>query len=296
MTKHRKANLLALIIIIVLIPLLGCKTASPPLSDVVMKAEGRFACTFDGVKHDFILDAPAITDGSPLVLMLPGYGGTAESFRLDTGFHEDANKLGYTVVYVTGALDPNDKTSATGWNYNGQNTGNKDVGFLTALASYINEHYHTDSSRCFVIGFSNGAFMCNRLAVEANDTFSAVVSVSGSMQKTAWEERPKTLNIGLLQITGQKDEAIPKNSDNSARYSIAPAVEDVIEYFVLANGLELTDSTSIGASSILDKYSGKSSKKQVWHVVVADGRHSWSAESITGINTNQLILEFLEQQ
>ena len=43
--------------------------------------ENRFSCSFDGVKHDFILDLPKKTEGAPLVLMLPGYGNTAESFR-----------------------------------------------------------------------------------------------------------------------------------------------------------------------------------------------------------------------
>ncbi|MBO4393620.1 MAG: prolyl oligopeptidase family serine peptidase, partial [Spirochaetales bacterium] len=274
----------------------GCRSSYVPLSDVTVLSDGRFSCTFDGVKYDFIVDAPSVTEGSALVLMLPGYGGTAESFRQDTCFHEEANKKGYTVVYVTGAPDPSDSTSSTGWNYNGLNTGNNDVEYLVALASYIHENCHTDSSRCFVIGFSNGAFMCNWLAIEAQDTFSAVVSVSGSMQKTAWEERPRSLNMGLLQITGQKDEAIPKLSDNSAKYSIAPAIEDVIDYFVSSNGLTHSEATAIGKSSTIEKYSGDRTQKRVWHVLVSDGRHSWSAEDLTGIDTNKLILDFLETQ
>lgn len=60
------------------------------------------ACRFDGVGHGFIVDLPAEPEGSPLILMLPGYGHTAESFRLETGLERDAASLGYTVVSVAG--------------------------------------------------------------------------------------------------------------------------------------------------------------------------------------------------
>ena len=38
------------------------------------------------------------------------------------------------------------------------------------------------------------------------------------------------------------------------------------------------------------------SDKQVWFLFIEDGRHSWSAESVTGIDTNRIILDFLESE
>ncbi len=269
----------------------GCRTLEP-LEDVRSISDNRFSCTFDSVSHDFIVDLPHESEGSPLIIMLPGYGNTAESFRQETRLHEKANGLGYTVVYVTGAQNPNDKTSATCWNHEGDENGNKDVEFLKALVSYLERTYKTDHSRCFAVGFSNGAFMCHRLALDAQSTFKAVVSVAGSMSESIWVKRPRNSKVGLLQITGEKDDVIPKRSDGSARYSKNPAIEDVISYHVSAKKLSESESLTIGNSSTITKYYN-SKDSQVWHVIVKDGRHSWSAERLTGIDTNEIILDYL---
>ncbi len=268
--------------------LVGCTTFRQ-LEGITLISEGHFSCTYDSIEHDFIIDLPAEPEGSPLVLMLPGYGGTAESFRQDTAFQIEANSRGFTVVYVTGAPNPKDRTSATGWNHNADEDGNDDVEFLTALASYIQKTYKTDSNRCFAVGFSNGAFMCHRLAVEASKTFTAVVSVAGSMSENPWISRPKRNDVGVLQITGEKDDVIPKNSDGSSRYSRMPAIEEVIAYYTSSNHLDTVNEELIGDDCILRKYSGDESERQVWHLLVGDGRHSWP----TNIDTNALILEFL---
>ena len=285
----RKTICLMAAVMAIMLCLCSCSTTKQNLEDIVTISSGHIACTYDGVKHDFIVDTPENVEGSSLVIMLPGSGGTAESFRQSTLFHETACPNGYTVVYVTGAQDPADPTSATSWNHNGRKDSNDDVGFLKALASFIQEQYHTDSKRCFAAGFSNGAFMCHRLALEASDTFSAVISVAGTMSDNTWKSRPKSCTTSLLQIAGEKDDVIPKFSDNSAKYSAFPAIEEVIDYY--ASGLDLTDVRKIGKESTLTEYGNLS--RQVWFLYVKDGRHSWSAESVSAINTNALIIDFL---
>jgi poly(3-hydroxybutyrate) depolymerase len=198
------------------------------------------------------------------------------------------------VVYVTGSSESGDPPATVSWNHEGREPGNDDVGFLKALAAFIHENYHTDPESCFIAGFSNGAFMCHRLALEASDTFSAVISVAGTMPENVWKSRPDVCSTSLLQIAGEKDNVIPKLSDGSARYSAFPAIEDVIGYYSSANGLDEMSVRELGRSSKLTEYRSKNSANQVWFLYVIDGRHSWSAESVTGIDTNNLIINFLE--
>lgn len=270
-------------------------------------AKDGFSCftyTFDGVVHDYIVDLPAASKDAPLIIMLPGYGETAESFRMYTGFYKDAVREGYIVVHVTGAPNPEDMTSAIGWNYNDYDGNNDDVGFLTEFSRYIIEQYSADSTRCFVVGYSNGGFMCHRLALEAADTFSAVVCVSGTMPDNVWEQRPETCDVGVFQVTGESDNTIPKNSDGSAKYARFPAIEEVMDYYAAANNLTCEERMAVGKNSYLIRYSKDETmmdlnlfftkyNKDVWHLIIGDGYHSWSAESVTGINTNQMILEYL---
>ena len=285
------------LILIILAVFAGCgnKTPEPVLEAVTQEKEDTFSCMFDGVKHRFVLELPDVTENAPLVLMLPGYGNNAEAFRLQTSFDKDACPLGYAVVYVTGARDPNFPGSSLGWNYEGNPEGNSDVEFLTALARYLQEEYSLDKTRQYAVGFSNGAFMIHRLAMEAQDTFSAFVSVAGFMPESVWKERRESNSAGFFQITGEKDNAVPKKSDGSADFSRAPAIEDVMEYWAGSNGLQQSETSEIGNGSLLTKYRNEGKTQQVWSLTVSDGRHSWP-DSFNNIDTNALILEFLETQ
>ncbi len=266
------------------------------IEDVLQISENTYTCTFDGVEHEYIVCLPEKSEGAPLVVMLHGYGNTAESFRNMVHFEEDAVACGYAVVYVTGASDPNDATSSTGWNSGIGQEGNQDVAFLVALAKYLQEEYSLDREAAFAIGFSNGAFMTHRLAIEAADTYTAVVSVAGMMPESIWEVAPESNKVGFFQVTGEKDDVIPKNSDGSAKFSQAPAIELVMEYWAKSNGVEEAERIEIGKASELTKYTKEGKKEQVWALLVKDGRHSWPDEKISGIDMNALILEFLDTQ
>ena len=153
----------------------------------------------------------------------------------------------------------------------GYTSAQGDLSVRKTIADYISEKYEA--------------------SVEADDIFSAVVSVAGMMPENIWVDKPGQCKIGILQITGEKDDVVPKNRDGSAKFSKAPAIEEVMKYYVEKNGLSLSDTVSIGKKSILEKYISSDSKKQVWNIFIPDGRHSWPDESIVGFSTNQMILD-----
>ena len=264
------------------------------LDQVVRKNETTFICTFDGIERKILLDLPEQTEDAPLVFLLHGYGGSAEGFRTSVHFEEEANALGYGVVYAEGLSNPGDATSSSGWNSGISSTGNRDKEFLVALAEYLQKVYLFDKDRTYAVGFSNGAFMTQRLAMEASDTFSAVVSVAGMMPERVWKARNKKNEVSVFQITGEKDAVVPKHSDGSAEHATAPAIEDVMEYWVTSNELNAVAEETIGKNSVLSKYSSENGKTQVWHLFVKDGYHSWPETDINGIDMNCLILEFFE--
>lgn len=266
------------------------------LDDLVQDGDGKYSCTFEGVKHDFIVDLPEQPAGAPCVIMLHGYGESAGGFRSAVRFEAQANPAGYAVVYVTGAANPNDKTSAAGWNSGISSDGNDDVSFLVTFANYLQTEYGFDPDRMFAAGFSNGAFMMHRLAMEASDTFAACVSVAGRMPESIWDARREFNAVGFFQITGEKDDVVPKNSDGSAKYSPAPAIEDVMAYWAESDGLTLSETADTGKSGLLKKYTGDGKSVQVWDLFIKNGRHSWPDKDLTGIDTNQLILDFFEAQ
>ena len=278
-----------------LIGLAGCggsKVEVLSLDNLVQESDEKISFTCDGVERYCLLKFPEQTEGAPLVLMLHGHGESPERMQDTTRFEEKANELGYGVVYVSGSVNAGDPVKSLGWQSGVFSEGNRDVEFLVSLAQYLQKIYSFDTERTYAAGFSNGAFMTHRLAMDASDTFSAVVSVAGKMPQVLWERRGEKNDVSVLQITGEKDDVVAKHSDGSAKYSIDPAIEDVMEYWATSNGLKFTETVAAGERGELTKYDGK--KAKVWHLVIKDARHSWYTAQINKVDANEVILEFLE--
>ena len=236
----------------------------PELTDIQKLDDNKYTCSFDNIVHDFIIDLPEVVENAPLVIMLPGYMMTAESMRFEYAFEKEACPRGYAVVYVTGSVQKGDNIrTGIGWNSGLSSQGNKDVQFIIALAEYLQNEYSFDRSRTFTAGFSNGAFMNHRLAMEASGTLAACVSVAGKMTAQVWNNQNEKNHVGFLQITGEKDELIPKNSDGSSRFTKDPAIEDVMDYWAKSNGLENMQQQEIGNSSVLTKWSDENQESGV---------------------------------
>lgn len=266
-----------------------------PLEDLTETGDNTYTCSYDGVGHDFILELPEETEGAPLIVMLHGYGQSASVMKSEVHMEEDAVPKGYAVVYVTGAPDSTDPTSANGWNSGISENENDDVGFIVSLTEYLQDEYGFDKDRTYAAGFSNGAFMMHRLAMDAQDVFSAVASVCGKMPKSVWDRRYGANQVGVLQISGEKDDVVPKALDGSATYAYDPGIEDVMQYWADSNGISQCVDESIGKNSTITKY-GDTKGHKVWSVMVKDGHHSWYDEGLTGIDVNGLIIEFFEAQ
>ena len=284
-----KKNVIKFFCFLILFLFIGCK--STKLKNISLITKNEFSCVYQGIEHNVIVDFPEVVENSPLIIMLHGYGNSASSFRSTTGFEKDATSQGYTVAWVSGSKNPKVRTSLPEWNSGLGYNNNDDVGFLVSVVEYFQTNYNTSKEKVFAIGFSNGAFMTHRLALEASDVFAGVVSVAGKMPKYVWENKTEKCNINVFQITGEKENVIPKKFDNSVATAIDPAIEDVIEYYVQANELEIKEDVKI-ASSTLTKYKSNFSDKKIFHLLVAEGNHSWPTEQINGIDTNKLILDF----
>ena len=136
--------------------------------------------------------------------------------------------------------------------------------------------------------------MVHRLAMESDDTFSAFVSVAGTMPRSIWDSRKGEHTVSFFQITGEKDDVIPKNYDGSAKYAQAPAIEDVMDYWADSNGLDTCESEKIGNGSLITKYRNEEKMNQVWHLFIKTGRHSWPDKKLNDIDINRLIIDFFD--
>jgi len=255
--------------------------------------DGYYTCDYNGIKRKFVLYIPENTGaGAPLLLMLHGYGSSASGFMDFTEMNTAAGKKGFAVVYPQGIRDPGNRTGAACWNSGLTKKGNDDLGFLVALAKYLQQTYGFDSSETFAAGYSNGAFMMYKLACGAPETFRAVASVAGSMSGGAWDERKETASVGILQINGTEDSLVPIEPAKGV-YGDAPAIGGVIEYWKNANNLDEFKKVEISDKAAAYKYSSKENDNLVWYIEIEGYSHSWpQGADISGFNANDVILEF----
>lgn len=263
------------------------------LENVESVGNGRFVCSYNGETRSF-LECP--TEGEPrgIIIMLHGSASDGKAFRVYTGMDEPANARGFCVVYVDGVANPEDRSSPSGWNSGIGDSPVDDIGFLRSLAAYLQGRYSLTREETFAAGFSNGGFMMYRIALEGQDFFSGVASVAGMMPAAMWEKKPERLSMSLLQINGTKDDAVPMNCNGTAKYTKAPAIEDVIDFFVSAEVLNEEESVSLSERAVLTKHSSLSNPVLVWQVLIKDGRHSWPEEKYVGFDTYSLILDFFD--
>lgn len=270
-------------------------TIADNIENVSTTDNREFTCDYKGIGRSYTMYLPENTQNATLVIMLHGYGESAEKSARDTRLHETLVPAGYAVAYVDGISDSDDRTSSSGWNSGIKDTGNDDAGFLSSLARYLQREYSMNTDRCVAVGFSNGAFMTHRLAIDEGHVFTDIVSVAGMMPKYAWEMKPESAKVNVLQISGTKDDVVPQKRNKTDRYAQAPAIEDVMDYYAASSSLTDVSTGELSEQSEITKYTSATDEHVVWEVSVKDGRHSWFEEKYCGFVTNDLILEFLNR-
>lgn len=151
-----------------------------------------------------------ITPDTKIILGLDGLGGSGKRFAYYTSLHNvDPNAI---LIYPD-PQNPNQKGVRPGWNADfccGSGWVQKvdDVAFLRELTLYIARQHGVPDAKKFAVGFSNGAFMVQRLAIESPGLFTAVAEVAGSIGTVDTSLRPQN-PIPILLVHGKKDRTVP---------------------------------------------------------------------------------------
>jgi polyhydroxybutyrate depolymerase len=151
----------------------------------------------------------------PLVLLLHGFGVTG--FLQNGLFHlsPQVDALGILLVVPEGAKDSDgDQFWDAGWCCNWDGLPLDDVGYLVGLVDEMSALYNVDPSRVYAMGHSNGGFMAYRLACEAGDRFTAIMSLAGAQFSDPAACTP-AVPVGLLQVHGTEDANVPYGGANN---------------------------------------------------------------------------------
>ena len=177
--------------------------------------------TIDGRHRTYRVVGQVSGTSTKLVVALHGYGGSGRQFAYYTALHNAfgndtvGDTVGDTVVVYPDAI----KEGKAGWNAqfccgSGWKKGADDVNFLDVLITRLTAQHHIAADRVFVVGFSNGAFMAQRLAVERPALVAGLGVMSGTIGTTTNSLRPTT-PVPILLTHGARDQRVAFNGGES---------------------------------------------------------------------------------
>ena len=271
---------------------------------------------FGGFKRSYRLHLPVRYDSQksyPLVLVFHGAGGTGELAAEITGWQHKADTNDFIAVFPDGvAKDPSRPQSFLRnpqfWNAGIASSGitrPDDVAFILNLVETLKNDYKIDSQRIYTTGFSNGAAMAWRLAVELSEMIAAVGPVAGFL---AIPDPKPTRAVPALVIACEDDPMIPIDGGVvkdiwSKEARNRPSLRAIVKNYAVACGCS-EDPIKLAAGS------GVSHFVYLPHVhfyTIAEAGHTYpgGAESLSErlfgkrtdkLNATDLLWEFFESK
>ena len=192
-------------------------------------------CTldWDGLEREFYIVFPesfTTEEIYPLIISLHGGADYADANMEYTGFTEINDQNNLVLIFPQGTIA--EGKGDTGW-YTGGDCSNIevcDLSFLERLIDLSIEELAVDSSRVYISGFSNGAFMAYTTACFLSNKVAAIAPVSGSLSPEDYEECNPQRPVPIIHIHGNNDSQIPLNGNDY----ITP-VESVFSYWSTFN-------------------------------------------------------------
>ena len=171
-------------------------------------------CTIDweSLEREFYVVFPdgfSIDQTYPLIISLHGGADYADANMEYTGFTQINDQNNLVLLFPQGTVA--EGKGDTGW-YSGGDCSNLevcDISFIERLIDYSIEELAIDSSRVYVSGFSNGAFMAYTTACFLSNKVAAVAPVSGSLSPEDYESCDPQRSLPIIHIHGIDDSWIP---------------------------------------------------------------------------------------
>jgi polyhydroxybutyrate depolymerase len=210
------------------------------------------------------------------VVVLGGYGNTAESMVGATDFDRMAATGDFLVAYPDGVND----TWNAGYCCLGRAaSGPDDVGFLGRLIDDVEAAQKVDQGRVYMVGVSAGAMMGYRMGCDVADRIAGVGSVAGAM---VLESCHPSKPVSVIEIHGTADGEVPYGGGHTAGGATQDSPPTAA---VVARWAELDQCPTAGAAQTqgpvtTTTWSGCAAGTAVELLSIDGGGHTWFATGL----------------
>ena len=258
----------------------------------------------DTLERTYIVHLPKYYDANKtysLVFSFHGMTDSASGQENYTGMDDISDLADFIVVY------PN--AIAHSWNvgiYGSYSHGIDDVGFVSKMIDTISAKYKIDNRRVYACGWSDGAFMCYRLACQLSNRIAAIASVCGSMTDSMVKTCQNSCAVPIIELHGTYDPEVPYWGSATGHGAVDSVIQfwlnrdnckDTFEYHTLDN----CKTDTCGIEEYIYKQCKDSSEVRKYEIV--GGGHTWPGAPLLvsylgrtdyDINANVEIWEFFK--
>jgi poly(3-hydroxybutyrate) depolymerase/peroxiredoxin len=251
-----------------------------------------------------VVHLPPAYDGKrelPVVIGFHGARGNGKAMT-GTGLTALADKYGFIAAYPDGIAGDHTWNGLFGKIPGGEGVladDVDDVAFAKTLIESLHASYQTDPARVFVCGYSAGAYMAYRIAVELSDVVAAAGIVNGSLGIKSSQGVPcgasvpaPVAPVSLIHICGKRDSVVKFDGAQTPK-NLYKSVLDCVDFFVEANecvtpGVDTNDAAAAVSRTL---YTGGKEGTEVELVTVENATHSWPMAQ-QGLATSQALWDF----
>ena len=248
-------------------------------------ASGQYDLQSGTLVRSYFLHVPKqLTQPAPLVIVMHGYMGSADSIMSYSGMNEVADDEGFVVVYPQGTVDQKGNAFFNvGYEFHSGSSVD-DLQFIRDLVAHLQGELALNPDKVFATGMSNGADMSYLLACQASDLIRAAAPIAGIMMKETFETCSPSRPLPIFEVHGTKDEVslFTGDMENSGGWGAYVDLPATIALWVALNELTLTQSSKLpntavndGSHIVFDRYWSESNDNEVWFYKVVDGGHHW---------------------
>jgi polyhydroxybutyrate depolymerase len=216
--------------------------------------------SINSVERRYILYKPdSLPENSPLIIFLHGRDQNA-NYVASFGFNAIADTAKFAVCYPQGR-------SCT---WDNDKLGSSDVEFIKQLATQLQADHKFSPQRTYIAGFSEGAALCNIIALEAGDKFAAAAVVSGEITNVIWNAKNPQSPIPILFMHGLNDRVM---SISGGGYAGSLPVSTLVDFWKDFDLCVNDTSEIINTNVSRTLYSGGVDDAEVWFYRLKNHQH-----------------------
>lgn len=220
---------------------------TPHIDEVAIRSAGDHQAHFEhgGIEREVLVHVPAGLDTNapaPLVVVLHGAGSSGSAMAEVTGFSGIADREGFVAVYP-------DALGVAHGMWRVWNTGTcfapacwfgvDDVGMVAALLDLIEARIVVDTSRIYLVGYSNGGELAFNAAARLSYRLAGLAVYAGKMTADGpvvgpiLRERRPAAPLSVMTMHADRDPWIPR--DGAERLSFTDVSQAHIGQFWAAS-------------------------------------------------------------